>query len=205
MAVTTVLFDLGGVLTPDPWETVLFHPDLGLLRDSRVSVADAARSMAAVWTDHAERPDAIAASFWAGAQQVFHAQFTMADVSAVAQLAITANDEFGATTAALTSAGVRIGVISNNTPFFYEWQSDLLALPDVVDNSLSFLSHEQGISKGSGLFELAAERISAGETVVVEDRLGNIDRAERCGFRTLHFELASGESLQQAVSKAILI
>lgn len=200
MATRAVLFDIGGVLTPDPWETLLLHPELGVLRERNIGLAAASARIAPVWDVFSVLPDAKESHFWRAAAHALDADIDEAALETCWPQLIAPNVETTAVFEQLTAADIRIGLISNNTAFFYPRQAKLLSIDSYIDESLSYLSHRAGITKANGLFESAAHQLgTTADVLVIDDRLSNIERARACGFATLHYELGQRGSLLRMI------
>lgn len=175
----TVLLDVGGVLFPDPWETLLLagelSAELGVDKATLQTVGEV------LWSEIATHPERTASWWWEAVEDrlrrkiprecVLRAEKLLAPVPHAKDLL-----EAGA-------AGGALGVISNSTAFWWPLQRALLEWDP--PRELTFLSHERGVEKSSGLFELAARELS-GEVLVVDDEASSIEQAEAVGFETLH-------------------
>ncbi|MFD0352218.1 HAD family hydrolase [Streptomyces sp. NPDC127110] len=184
-----VLFDLGNVLFCDPWETLLLTPGAGLadrMGLDRTRVAAAARQL---WRRYsiveADEP-----AYWG---ELGRALGVVIDPALVAEAeeALLRPGPHAQPMLASAAAGSRaVGIVSNNTSFWYAKQADMLGLDRYVDPSLVFLSCRLGVSKGSagrGLLELAAELADPARSLVVEDRTPNVERAAAVGFEAVRF------------------
>jgi HAD superfamily hydrolase (TIGR01509 family) len=87
----------------------------------------------------------------------------------------------------LQNHGIILGVISNNTRFFWNRQRAALSLERFVPLHRVVLSCDHGVSKtspGLDLFKTAVEAsgVKASECIFVDDRAHNIECALRAGF-----------------------
>lgn len=203
VSIKKVLFDIGGVLTPDPWETLLFHTEHGVIRESGIAVEEATAQIAHVWNTYAVLNQSEEVNFWKAASDALETHIDPAAVGAIRKSVLTPNAEHPSAFETLQQRNIDIGLISNNTAFFYAYQAELLSLHAHVDPTLVYLSHEKGIAKSDGLFELAAAQTSPNEVLVIDDRPGNISRASKCGFHTTHYHLDTGRSLVDIVTDTI--
>lgn len=184
----TLLLDVGGVLFGDPWETLLLTPGAGLadrLGLDRLVVDRAGKSL---WPRYAHRPRS-ADEYWSELGGLLG---TTIPYPLIAELEGTLLRPSPDAAALLRLAAVRyerIGLISDNTAFWYPWQAAELGLDDVLDPGLVYLSYLYGISKSDrpGLYAAAADHLRPHRTLVVDDRAHNLERANALGFRTAHY------------------
>ncbi|MFM9443405.1 HAD family hydrolase [Streptomyces acidiscabies] len=186
-----VLFDLGDVLFCDPWETLLLTEHAGLadrLGLDRDRVAEAGRKL---WhrfslTESDEQ------DYWKALSRRLRQPVSPFLIRELEETLLVANP---AAETLLTAAGdQRVGIISNNTTFWYAKQAARLRLDKWIDPALVFLSCREGVSKGTpgeGLFERAARRLDPATTLVVEDRPRNLSRAGAAGFRTVAYSFSA--------------
>ncbi|WP_326796284.1 hypothetical protein OG946_13105 [Streptomyces sp. NBC_01808] len=188
----TVLFDLGNVLFCDPWETLLLTPGTGLA-DRRGLDRERVRAEGTeLWARYSLSATA-EESYWAELSAALRIPLTREFVRSLEEELLLPHPEADRILAAAAASGRRIGIVSNNTTFWYAKQAAALDLLRFVDPALVFLSCTEGVSKGTrpGLLELAADRTDPARTLVVEDRPAHLRRAAGLGFETLEFSLAA--------------
>ncbi|MDX3383054.1 hypothetical protein PV682_16495 [Streptomyces niveiscabiei] len=188
---STVLFDLGDVLFCDPWETLLLTERTGLadrLGLDRAQVAETGRKL---W-HRFSLGETSEQDYWRALSRRLGQPVSPFLIRELEEELLTANP---AAETMLTAAapGRRIGIVSNNTTFWYAKQSGRLRLDKWIDPALVFLSCREGVSKGTpgqGLFEHAAARVDPATTLVVEGRPRDAARAGSAGFRTLTYSFS---------------
>lgn len=188
--VATVLFDLGGVLFPDPWETVVLTPGVGVADRLRLDRERAAAAGSALWPRFSRRAETEEAWWEAFEREVGVAipRDLVARVSTSLLVPLPAGLGLLATARA---SGCRLGVITDNTAFWFPRQARALDLDAWAEPDLRYVSSERGVGKRDGLFEMAASEVDPRATLVVDDRDHNLERARACGFRTLRFPPAT--------------
>jgi beta-phosphoglucomutase-like phosphatase (HAD superfamily) len=194
--VSTVLFDVGGVLVSDYWEALLLTPGRGLadrLGLERSVVEPAGREL---WERYARR-DASERDYWLDLADRIGVRIVLRDVEEVEREVIRVNPRADEVVPSLLRAGVRVGVVSNNTSFWYPKQMRLTAVSRLIDPAVEFLSFRTGRTKGErpGLLELAADAVEPGRTLVLDDRPHHVERAGELGFQTLRWTLDGGPPL----------
>ncbi|WP_027341093.1 HAD family hydrolase [Hamadaea tsunoensis] len=185
--IDTVLFDVGGVLTFDPWETMVLTPTQGLADRLRIPRPTAEAAGVRLWPRFSLR-SASEADYWRQFSALVNRDVEMDIVASVRKL-IVANPCTAEALAIVQSRTMRWGVISDNTAFWFPQQLALLGI-SIEDDALTLLSYEQGRSKSSegiGLFELAAEKTVPRRTLVIDDRDHNLRRAQAVGFATARY------------------
>jgi FMN phosphatase YigB (HAD superfamily) len=192
--ITTVLFDLGGVLSNDIWEHVLFDHHNGLAPRGWLARRRWRRAAQAAWDQVSTKPDVTEEDFWHSFEAAVGVQITKAAIQASEHRVIRANPEGHRLIAALKAAGLRVGIVSNNSAFWYPRQMAALGHPK-IDPELIFLSNQTGRTKLTGLYALAAEHIDPRTTLVIEDRPPFRKRARAAGFHVAGYNLTSGRSL----------
>ncbi|MFD0483245.1 HAD family hydrolase [Kineococcus sp. GCM10028916] len=185
----TVLFDLGGVLCSDPWETICLTPVVGLADSLGLPRSLVEAAGLALWDRFSLAPTE-EWLYWQDFSAAVGVQFPRDLITAVAGRTLQINPfAHRLLDVAKVATRGRVGILSDNTTFFYARQSKQLELNSWVDPTLRFLSCELGVGKGSknrGLLEVAAEVLSPEEVVFVDDRPHNIQRAHNLGFRAIH-------------------
>jgi beta-phosphoglucomutase-like phosphatase (HAD superfamily) len=187
----TVLFDLGGVLTSDPWQTILLTPRLGIA--DRLGLDNAAVETAGelLWARYSLVPDE-EQQYWSDFRREVGREIPADLVSEVERETLHANPLARQVLQLVEHSGTSWGFISDNTAFWFRKQMRLLGL-EGRPAELDFLSFIDGASKTStapGLFEIAAGRVIPRRTLVIEDQLRNVSCAHHLGFRTALYSMA---------------
>jgi FMN phosphatase YigB (HAD superfamily) len=187
--VDRILIDLGGVLTVDPWETLVLTPQTGIADRLQLDRAVAERIGAELWQVHSRSVTS---------EELYWQQF--ADRAGVeispALVAEVERELLVATPGALhmverLRAGDRAwGLITNNTAFWYPKQLGVLGMLR-SEPLWQLTSFAAGLDKhdSPGLFELAAATMDAAHTIVIDDRPLNIERARHCGFQATMYRV----------------
>lgn len=204
MAIETVLFDIGNVLSHDGHDTFLMHPEFGILRNTNVTYDDMSTKTAPVFRKYAIRANADEKDFWNDIRHALGVNFSDDSIILATQNITYTNKEAQITFDYVKDRNIKLGVISNSTPMFYPDVAARLDLSDNIESNLYFLSHEKGVLKSNGLFERAAEDVDPASTLIIEDRLKNVLYADRLGFSTLLYSYESNESLFQAVKDKLI-
>jgi phosphoglycolate phosphatase-like HAD superfamily hydrolase len=183
-----VLFDLGGVLAVDTWEALYFGRD-GIISACGIDPALGLSVGRTLWKRHS-----IAITTEEAYWNDFRAS-TQCDVPEWVVLSRTAalrpeNPQARGTLESLHASGVRLGILSDNTSFWYSLQSKSLELDNFVDPELVFVSYRSGLNKKAegGLIARAAQALMGRRTLVVEDRDHNLARAAECGFVPIKYQ-----------------
>jgi FMN phosphatase YigB (HAD superfamily) len=203
MRITTVLFDIGNVLSHDGHETYLTHERYGLARQLGLPKDEVNAKVNHVFRKYAVKEHASEAAFWNEIGDALGLKLSPETIAEVKRHVDSSNPEAIAAFEYLRGRGIRIGVISNSTPVFYEPQTEPLLLNEYADPTLLFLSHKQGVLKSDGLFEIAAAAVDPRGTYIIEDRAKNIAYAQRLGFHVAQYSLESGESLLALVKRIV--
>ena len=189
--VDTVLFDLGGVLTSDPWQSLILTPERGVADRLGIDRALASGVGSQLWTGFSRSPRQ-EAEYWSEFSCLVGRRVPAELVTEAEGETLETNSSWKRALAVVDERGLRCGFITDNTSFWYPKQLRLLGLSDRRTSPLDFASCEVGLSKSSpnrGLFEVAAESVEPGRALVIDDRKHNVDRAAACGFVTLHYSI----------------
>ena len=180
-----LMLDVGGVLFGDPWETLLLTPGTGLAARLGVDPAAADRAGHALWPRYAYRPRP-AAAYWADLSAALGVRIRPDLVAELEATLLRPSPDAAALLRLAAHRYTRIGLISDNTAFWYPWQAAELRLDDLLDPELVFLSYLYGTAKSDrpGLYDVAAGRVRAARALVIDDRPHNLERAGARGFRT---------------------
>lgn len=201
MSIKTVLFDCGGVLAPDTWETVLLHEQKGLVRTHISSPEAFIGKVRHVWAKYAVMPVAEERDFWIDMSASSGIPLDHHEIEQIKQELIQPNPGVIPAFEYLKTKGVRIGLITNSTVFFFNLQKRLLPIDDYIKPSLVFASHEQKVEKSRGLFEIAAKAVEPSKTLIIDDRQPNIDHARRLGFVAEYYSMHEGKTLIDIVQQ----
>lgn len=89
----------------------------------------------------------------------------------------------------LADAVDRLGIVSDNTSFWFDKQDQMLGLArrQIDPLLLSFRSGLRKSDRPRGLYDVAAEMCDPAMTLVVDDRDRNVERAREAGFHVLKF------------------
>ncbi|HEY3687787.1 MAG TPA: hypothetical protein VGL93_32420 [Streptosporangiaceae bacterium] len=188
----TLMLDVGGVLFGDPWETLLLTPGTGLADRLGLDRLDVDRAGTALWPEFSRRPRT-AGEYWDGLAAALGVAVPARLVRELEETLLRPGPDAAALLGLAARRYKRIGVISDNTAFWYPWQAAELRLDDVLDPDLVFLSYLHGAGKSDrpGLYDAAVARVPPGRTLVVDDRAHNLARAAALGFRTVHYAMGS--------------
>ena len=182
--IEVVLLDVGGVLVADYWETVLLGVD-GVADRFGLDRCDVGAAGKKLWEQFC-RSERLEEDYWGEFSQVFGVDVDdelIGEFDKLVGVCVGAEKLLGEA----VSSDIYVGLISNNTSFWFEKQMLLGGWDDLFDSDLVFLSHREGVTKGDpgGLFEVAARVVDPVSTLVVDDRLENIGIALRYGFAAL--------------------
>lgn len=191
--ITTILLDIGGVMAPDPWETLWLAPDAGLaykLHCSLSAVADIGPQLFEQFSEAVfSEPE-----YWKAWEERLHITIPTELIQETEQKLLIPNPYLIQFLQQLQEQKLRIGITSNNTSFWYPKQVSSEMLSKYFDSSLLFLSQELGTSKVTGipdLYELAAQKTKPSQTLIIDDRQGNLDHARGLGFQTQFYDSGS--------------
>jgi beta-phosphoglucomutase-like phosphatase (HAD superfamily) len=187
--VKTVLLDIGGVLAADSWEWLILTPTRGLADRFGLPRDVAEQVGKRLWRKYSLIPST-ADQYWSEfAAAVSIAVPPPLTISELEDELITASPTAFSLLSYLADRDLRIGVISDNTSFWYARQTAMLDLDSYVLPEVVYLSFEQRRNKKAdvSLFEIAARGLDAGRTLVVDDRRHNVERAQSFGFQAVQF------------------
>jgi beta-phosphoglucomutase-like phosphatase (HAD superfamily) len=189
--IRTVLFDLGGVLTGDPWQAILLTPRLGIA--DRLGLDHAAVEMAGelLWARYCLVPDE-EQQYWSDFRNQVGREVPAELVCEVERETLHANPFARQVVQLVERSGISWGFISDNTAFWFRKQMRLIGI-EGHPAELDFVSFNDGASKTSttpGLFEIAAGRVIPRQTLVIDDQQRNVSCAHHLGFRAALYSMA---------------
>jgi len=186
----TLMLDVGGVLFGDPWETLLLTPGAGLADRLGIDRLVADRAGKYLWPRYAHRTRP-AEEYWTELGALLGTPIPIGLVAELETTLLRPNPDAAALLRLAAARYERIGLISDNTAFWYPWQAAELRLDDVLDPGLVYLSYLHGVSKSDrpGLYAVAADRVRPRRTLVIDDRAHNLERARALGFRTSQYAM----------------
>jgi FMN phosphatase YigB (HAD superfamily) len=201
MPVKTVLFDLGNVLSHDGHETYLTDREYGLALSLGEPKEVVTQKVNHIFRKYAVMAEASEPDFWAEIASTLGIELSPKSIDTVKEQITSINPEAIKSFELLKEHGIHIGIISNSSPFFYKAQAEPLSLTNYADSDLMFLSHKLGRLKSEGLFELAAQAVQPATTCIIDDRLKNVEYAQKLGFQAATYSFESGDSLLSLVEK----
>jgi FMN phosphatase YigB (HAD superfamily) len=187
--VEAVLLDVGNVLASDYWESLLLTPGLGLADRFGLDRIAVGAAGAELWEEFCRAP-AREDDYWSELSEKLGTEIEPAVRRELAELP-ERNPLAAEILDDLHRRGARIGLMTDNTSFWFPKQSALIGFDEVLDEKLILLSYEQGVSKSDrpGLMEVAAERSTPASTLVVDDREHNLALARELGFQVLGYSM----------------
>jgi FMN phosphatase YigB (HAD superfamily) len=197
--ITTVLFDLGGVLATDTMEGILFDTAHGLAPKGWRARRIWGGAAAVAWQYGALQVGADRAEFWDRYSRALGVEVTAEAAARAEAQTLRTDSHAGRLLARLAAAGIHVGLISDNTPFFYADQLVSLKLTQSIDPKLMFLSYHYGVTKSQGLYLRAAQMVDARHTLVVEDRLPLRRAARAAGFRVAAYHYGDPDALHRVL------
>ena len=201
----TVLFDLGGVLVSDPWESLLLTPELGLADRLGLDRHLVERAGKELWGKYSLRVTH-EGDYWRDLSAALEIDVALQLVPQLEAGLLVADANADAILHAIHAAGITIGVVSETTSFWYPRQISLVDLDRYLEETRAFLSFRFGVGKdgaGRGLFEIAAETVEPGRTLVIEDRRRNLERASSVGFEGFAYSIGSAPSVIEQLMKRV--
>jgi FMN phosphatase YigB (HAD superfamily) len=187
----TILFDMGGVLICDTWEAFLLTPHTGLADQLQLDRNTTSRVGHTLWEHYSTRQTR-EEDYWSDLGKALSINIPLSIVDYLESELLEANPKARESILEAKEAGFRIGIISNNTSFWFSKQVKLANIKDLIDPDLMFLSHNYGVQKKTpnrGLFHIAANIVDSNQTYVVDDNQNNIRIAQGLGFHGIHYDM----------------
>lgn len=184
-----VLIDLGGVLTVDPWESLVLTPRRGLADRLHLDRALVERIGSDLWQIHS-RSVTSEELYWQQFAQRVGTDIPPELLADVERELLVVTPDALRMVESLRAGDRPWGLITNNTAFWYPKQLALLGMMR-TEPQWQFTSFAAGTVKDDspGLFELAAQTVDPARTIVIDDRLHNIERARACGFQATMYRV----------------
>jgi FMN phosphatase YigB (HAD superfamily) len=183
-----VLLDIGGVLADDVWERLLLDERTGLAARRGLDPDVVAAEGRALWAWASRQPVA-ESDYWSELARRLGIHITDDEVAAL-EATIRGNPEARSLRSGLCEQNRRVGLLSNNTAFWWQKQLHSAGTPDLSASDPRFLSFQHGVTKSDrpGLLELAATVVVPARTVVVDDREAVLLRAAELGFDPIRYD-----------------
>lgn len=194
-----VIFDIGGVIACDVWEPMFFDSVNGLSKKFSIPSAKAKLVGEKLWRKYsviAGNPRSIEFDYWGEAIDMLDLPFNV-------DYYIQWSDEFirpvvgvGELIEYLLLGGVKLGVCSNHTAFWFEKQYKQINCLKKIGRENMILSFEFGETKDSfpgKMFDAVDSLLrnnSRSEVIYVDDRQHNVDAARSHGYCSYLFKSA---------------
>ncbi len=200
--IKSIVFDIGGVLANDIWETMFTDPNNGLAQHFGLESKAVHKFGYGLWEDYAylgasceEEIDVLEEDYW----QRFMDEF---GVSESLDFFKEKTCEFIIPVKGMMALvhdlhpNYELGICSNNSEFFHKKLAEVLGFYKYFDQKKEILSTQIGSSKTSSNYEMFRaldEALDAPKENVlfVDDRQKNIERAIEFGFNAILFPQAS--------------
>jgi FMN phosphatase YigB (HAD superfamily) len=196
-----ILFDTGGVLTCDVWETLLLTPVSGLADRLGLDHQIVRRAAEVLWKQYATR-SADEADYWQDLEAALSVRIPSSEILTVEQELLKANKDIPQVLRLAAELGFDMGIISNTTSFWFGKQMSIAQVNSRVKKDLIFVSYEYGSLKEdskNSLFSIAAERVHVHSTLVIDDRQLNTSIAKSYGFKAVIYNMNSCENSLSSV------
>ncbi len=212
-----VIFDVGGVLAHDVWEHLLLDRPAGIAERHGLD-RDLVRELGKdLWQAFAYTPETprndwrrLEVRYWESFIDSCWGETPPAGVSVDRFIAMT--DDFIQPVPGmvpvlerLQSQGLGLAICSNNNEFWFRRQSDKLRWQRFFSPQRTVLSCRVGVAKSSPGLEMfhaaaGALGLAPARCAFVDDRQGNVDRADELGMHGFLFRHAAGidDRLQRA-------
>ena len=187
--IDTVLFDIGGVLFPDTLQSMFYTPKVGLVDRLGLDWKEVFPKMVDAYLEFSHTRDAREEEYWESVSKRLGVTIPLKLVHEVGREVLKPNPQAADAFSMLKQRELRIGIISNNTDFWYRDAAKALNLESAVEPELVFLSHQYGVSKPAGLFERVLEHVEPKTTLFIDDRADNIYVASYLGFRATEYSM----------------
>ncbi|WP_066375155.1 hypothetical protein [Herbidospora mongoliensis] len=200
----TVLFDVGGVLTVDPWQALWLTPGDGIADRLGLDHDQVDRVGEDLWPQYSLRARE-EADYWRDFGAALGRDIPADVVTAAEGSTLRTDPAASRVVSLLVSRQISVGFISDNTSFWFPKQMSLLGEVVRTWPTHRYLSYLLGVSKqstGTGLYEIAARSLDPSRTLVVDDRAHNIDRAASAGFQTRFYTLGGDSRLLDAIAES---
>src|SRR5262249_16978653 len=133
-------------MTPDPWEAIWLTPNIGLADqlniDPTILPPIGKRLFEKYSVNTASEKD-----YWAEFGNELNIVISQEVVREIEAHVMTHNPYLHDFLAQMKAQGIHLGIISNNTDFWFAKQLDTTTIAKYFDPDLIFLSHVTGISK----------------------------------------------------------
>ena len=189
-----VLLDIGGVVAEDVWERLWLDPESGIATRHGLDLAVAERVGLDLWRWVAREP-ADGDAYWDAAQAATGITIDRRERAGLLER-VRPNPLARQLVEDLRDLGLRIGLASNNTSFWWSHQLAVAGIADLLDDELSWLSFAHGVTKSDtpGLLELAAAATDPKRALFIDDRQNNIERATALGFTAIRYRFELDEA-----------
>ena len=198
--VDAVLFDMGGVLTVDIWETVFFEPNHGIVQHFELDPQEAEKVGSRTWSEFSLTPShdlwvydqELESKFWEKIIKQLGIDINTQEMIEYAHTVIKPNSAAMKMLSQLSSIDLVLGLATNNTPFWFCLQWEKLGLERYLERRNAFVSCNLGLLKeapGGQFFKVCCERMDMNPSAVVliDDREQSIMAAESIGIRGLRY------------------
>lgn len=170
-------------------QAVLFTPKKGLVDRLGLDWELAFQAMRPAYLKFNHTPISSEDDFWKAVGEEMGVDLPLELVYEIDKEIIVPNPQAREALDLVKSEGLKIGIISNNTDFWYKKVIETLNLNEYVDPNLVFVSHEYGVSKPVGLFKKALEVVNPKGSLFIDDRSDNIYVANYLGFAAMQYSM----------------
>ena len=199
MAISAIVFDIGGVLAHDVWEPLVFGEENSIATICNLDSRKTREVGQILWDEFAHKSvneengwQELELSYWDKFVNELKLQLSIASLLALTEKYIKPVPGMLELVKQLHSKGLKLAICSNNTEFWYERQNKKLGLEYFFPKNNVILSSRVGVSKESPNFEMFKATVGALEAdklscLFIDDRRENIDISTSFGIPGILF------------------
>ncbi len=194
MVIKAVIFDIGGVLTNDVWESMLLEKEAGFVVADDFDREKIQGVGGELWEAFAYRNldekdgwKILEREYWLKASERLPLALSVDECIARTDDFIEPLPGMIQLLGQLKKKGLGLAICSNNTEYWFERQAQKLRLGEYFDADKLALSSRVGVSKSSPNFEMFETAVTAlnvkpQECIFIDDRANNVERALQFGI-----------------------
>lgn len=203
----TIVFDIGGVIFPDIWETIFLKKN-GLLKKFDIDNLESRNILEALWKAYAIIPakngnwKEIEYQYWKDVLTQLNINISTDECIQYSVPFIKPYYLVEKRIIELLNDKKKVLICSNQTVFWFERQLAVSEVLKRIPRSQMVLSFECGLTKDENPFEIfnlvkekAEEAIN--EVLYIDDRLKNIHYAEKFGFIAKKYSYTNEQSIKK--------
>jgi len=193
--IKAIIFDIGGVITNDLWETLYFNGDSSILKNKNILKYDLEIVGKQLWQEYSlinTDSEKLEKKYWHDFNKITGLNLDIKYMESLAEKSIYEIKGAYEVIKKLLDEKFNVGICSDNTVFWFEKQLKVLKILKLIRSDFYVLSYKCNSKKSDSNHKMYSEiinkfQVNKAEILFIDDRVENIESAIQFGFSAILF------------------